>query len=183
MFLLISVVLCFKFRLKLKDTDLYMGGSNLKTPQLSSFVTADTFLIEKESDSQMTYIVAENKDNQILDIEGAETKLIYYDKRNKGKNQLFIIALGADGAYKLYVMGDCIGYSEMNKQFERVKCNDNDINQSFEILPVFLPSKLKSLFESPLFDNLNLGNSILNNASTNKSMRRQVMLKRLFSGL
>ncbi|KAG0441635.1 hypothetical protein DMUE_0897 [Dictyocoela muelleri] len=145
----------------MKNSDLYMGGEEERVPLLVPLEEADTYSFEKESDNQMTYIVAENKNREIFDIQNSKTKLTYWHNKKMKRNQLFIVALGSDGSYKLYVMGDCIGYSEKDKFFKRLKCDDNDENQSFEVIPIGLKPIIKEVDSSPLVNKIRVRRSLL----------------------
>lgn len=162
MFLLLSVVscLCFKFRLKLKNTDKYMGGDSDRNPLLVPFEDADTYSFEKENGNQMTYIAAENKENKIFDIQKSNKKVTYWHNKKMMPNQLFIIALSPDGAYKIYVKGDCLGYSESKKFFRQMKCEDEDPNQSFEVVKIESAAKIRDLAGLSLEDKRNFRNLI-----------------------
>lgn len=148
MFSQLLVTFCFEFRLKMKNTHLYLGGDTKNMPLLVPFDRADIFAIEKENGKQMSYIVVKTKENRIFDIEANEIKLIYWSTRKNARNQLFIIALDVNGSNKLYVMGNCVGYSVEDKYFKRMECNDDDENQIFEVEPVGSISEKENLLDS-----------------------------------
>lgn len=162
MFLLFRMIFAFKFRLKLAETNNYMGSKGSEFPIIVPLKDADTYSFEKDKNSQQTYIVVENKDNQIFDIKGNGTKLIYWKHRNNGSNQQFILAVDVRGFYKLYVMSKCIAFSQANEDFEIMRCNDDDMNQSFEVEPITPFAFAESLLD-PLFYNKYFGKNLLNN--------------------
>ncbi|KAG0439752.1 hypothetical protein DMUE_2216 [Dictyocoela muelleri] len=176
MFFLLKIIICYQFRLKLKDTDLYIGGKDIYKPTVTFQQKGDIFIFEKSPDPSINYIVVQNKENRVFDIGVPYTYLSYYPSRHSMSNQKFKIGLYVDGSYRIYVMDGCVTYKEDSKIFEKVKCDANDKNQFFDVEPLpKVVKKDKVLQWSPhanLFDTReNLAFFILN-ADNNRKLKR-----------
>lgn len=126
---------CYQFLLRIKDTDLYMGGEDIHKPDIASKTMADVFTFEKHiDDPKINYIVVKKKENRVFDVWASNDRQLYYHpERHNHPNQKFKIVLYLDGSYKIQVMNGCITFNESLKAFEMIECNNKDQNQFFEV--------------------------------------------------
>ncbi|KAG0442594.1 hypothetical protein DMUE_0156 [Dictyocoela muelleri] len=153
-----------KFSLRLKDSEIYMGGTNMDYPEAVSKTYADIMkLIPSKSYPHLNLIEVFTKGDKVLESDN-EKNLVYSSIVNSKKEQHFNISVNPDGTYRLVSKERCIGFDEKSGFFMVLRCNDINDNQKFEVEIVDFVSMNKpipvlknSLKRSILFKNKSLG--------------------------
>ncbi|KAG0438294.1 hypothetical protein DMUE_3181 [Dictyocoela muelleri] len=133
MFFIINNIMCFEFKLKIRNTDDYLTCDSNYNTIVGDFDDADVYHLKATDDPKYYNIIVSGKNNGSMDINLSTYRLYYYNRAHNNHNQKFILSLTNDGAYKILIMDKCLQYLTDENRFTPKNCDENNNLQFYNL--------------------------------------------------